>query len=341
MGYQESYRIAFKTYKELLDEYEKITEDPHYAEICENMPFQFLEAKHKAEMLELYKEKYDKHDAPFKFTRADEAITFFRSIIDLRKNINDILEDASVVVRAGGIAKDINNHVDDSPFLPNNLKINENDRLMDLAKNCLEKLPEYPSLMTSAFRISFLESCIENLTADGLKMIIKTGYMNVKDMENIRLNGSDKYEENILFLQKEFGIEDLIREHHNIRLAGTSKKNEDGTSRQEILKKLSEVQKDTDASINLSCEKGKFKPEVGKEVNSVAVNWNDKTLGYVPQAVVDQMFDKYEDPQFKAKSPKVIGGGSVNYGCEVDLGIVGKEINKEEKKTEDNEVEKE
>ena len=339
MGYKELQKKAMDDYNLLKKEYDEITENQSYMDACEEMPFAFLEAKQKAEVLKLYKDKYDKDDAPFKFKRADEAIIFLRSIVDLKKSSEDILENASIIVRAGEIADKINKHVDDSPFLPDTLKIEENVFLMDLACDCLKVIPEYPSLLTKDFKTSYVQSCLENLSENSIRKVIECKYISVKDLDNIKLHGSENYEKNIKVLQEVFGIDTIPEEQHTIRLAGTSKNNEDGTSRQEILKEMS-----TKGNVPLRCEKGIFKPEVGKELKSVAViaKNEDKTLGYVPQAVVDQMYEKYENPQFDADNLKVIGGGSVNYGAEVNLKVIAKELNKtEEKKTEDNEVEKE
>ncbi len=334
MSYKESYKKDFEHYENALKEYDKITSDKHFLEVVEEMPFAFLEAKHKYETLELYKDMYERKDAPFKFSRADEAINFFKGIIELRKKTDIILENANIVVRASSLAKSINEFVDESPYLSADLKINENERIANIAKDCLKKMPEFPSLMTKDFKISFVESCINSLSEDSLKIIVKTGYISKNDMNNIRLTGSKKYEENINFLQKEFGLDELVNEHHIIRLAGTSKDNPDGTKRQDILKQMAE----TKDEITLKCTKGIFKPEVGKELNSVEVSWNKKIAGYVPQAVVDQMWEKYEDPDFKADFKQIVGGGSVNYGCEVDLGVIGKE--KEEVKKNEEEEER-
>ncbi len=326
MKYREEYNKQFNHYKDLLDKYDEITEDPHYLTVCEEMPFTFLEAKQKAEMLELYKDLGKKNEAPFKFTRADEAVTFFRSIVEMRKKRDEILENASIIVKAGELAEEINQFVENSPYLSNDLCIGKDSRLIDIAKDCLEKLPGYHQLMTKEFKWSFVESCIEGLSEDGLKMVADTGYIKADDMSNIRLSGSDKYESNIKFLQKNFGLQDLICEHQTIRLAGTTHANEDGSSRQDFLAKVSQYEGD----IELKCKNGKFdNKKLGKIVDSVEISWNDHVLGYVPQGVVDKMFEKYGDPQFKATFKQIVGGGKISYGCEVELGVIAKEYEKE------------
>ena len=337
MSYKKDYADQLTRYQEMLKEYEKITTDPHYMSVCEEMPFVFLDAKHKAETLELYRDLGNKNETPFKFDHADEAIIFFNSIIELRKKRDEILENASIIVRAGEMAKDINQFVENSPYLPNDLCVGENSRLVNIAKDCLEKLPKYPTLMTKAFQKSFIESCIECLEPEGLDKIVETAYIKAKDMSNIRLTGSEKYEANIAYLQNKFNLAELICEHRTIRLAGTTKPNEDGSSKQEFLAQAAEYKGD----IELKCKNGLFyKKELGKEVNSVEISWDGHTLGYVPQGVVDEMFAKYGDPQFKAEFKKIVGGGQgINYGCEVELGVIAKEYTKEEEKEEEKEPE--
>ena len=172
MGYKELQKKAMDDYNLLKKEYDEITENQSYMDASEQMPFAFLEAKQKAEVLKLYKDKYDKDDAPFKFKRADEAIIFLRSIVDLKKSSEDILENASIIVRAGEIADKINKHVDDSPFLPDTLKIEENVFLMDLACDCLKVIPEYPSLLTKDFKTSYVQSCLENLSENSIRKLL-------------------------------------------------------------------------------------------------------------------------------------------------------------------------
>ncbi len=321
MGYKEDRRKEEEKYKELLMQYETLTADPHYTRICEEMPFAFLEAKQKAETLELYRDLEKKEDAPFKFSRADEAINFLRGIMLMRGKVDEILENAAVIVRAGEIAKKINRFVEESPYLPAHFKLDENNRLVQIATDCLTMLPGYKDLCTNSFRLSFIESCIESLNRYSLQKVVEAKYIKPDDMKDIRLTGSKNYEENIAFLQTYFGLSELICEHRKIRLAGTSKPNADGTSRQDFLKSLQGYQ----GEIELKCTPGIFhNTKNGKDLNSVEISWNGNVLGYVPQAIVDEMYEKYGTPQFKAEFVQIVGGDSVYYGCEVDLGIVAK-----------------
>lgn len=330
MSYKESYKKDFDRYKELLEEHDKITSDEHYVRVCEDMPFVFLDAKQKAETLELYKDLDCKDSAPFKFRRADEAITFFRGVCTLRQNCDEILENAAVIVKASELANELNHFVEESPYLPNDLRIHDDGRLVQIAKECLEKLPNYPQLMKKAFRNSFLESCIENLTPDGLKMIIQTKYLAANDLNGLRLTGSAKYESNIQFLQEYFGLKELIHESRTIRLAGTTKNNEDGSSRQA---NIAEISKAAGEKI-LATKKGIFHdPKTGKDLKSVEISWDKKILGYVPQAIVDEMYEKYGDPNFGAEFKQTVGGkDGLSYGCEVELKVIAKDF---EKKTDE------
>lgn len=161
MSYTTRYKQDMESYKTLLSQYTDITESKQYRDIYETMPFEFLNAKQKAETLDLYQNIG--RESVFKFNRADDAIAFFNSVCDLRRNIDVLLESASCIVEASKVADKLNILVEDSIYLPNDLKIESSSRVTEMAKECLAVLPNYPNLMTKAFLYSFVESCIECL----------------------------------------------------------------------------------------------------------------------------------------------------------------------------------
>lgn len=326
MSYTMKYKQDMERYKELLATYTAITDSKQYREIYDTMPFEFLNAKQKAETLELCKDIGK--DSVFKFTRADDAISFYNSVCDLKRNIDTLLESASCIVEASKVAEEMNELVEDSVYLPNNLKIDAHSRVTEMAKECLAVLPGYPNLMTKSFLHSFIESCIDCLDKDGLAKMVEFKIIKPAVLNEIRLFGSDHYKENISHLQVLMNVPKILSEHHLVRLTGTTFKNEDGSDRQEILASLKEAEKPVD----IKCVPTMYTPEVGTPENAVEVHWKESCLGYVPRDVVGQMYHKYKNPQFEGEFKQVVGGGSVKYGCEIDLGIVAAEYLKEDSK---------
>ena len=319
MGYKNEYDKSMESYKKLMEEYETITNSEKYKEVCETMPFDFLNANQKFEVLKLFHTVGD--NSRFHFKRADDAISFLNGFLDVRRGMDTLLDGASYVASAEEKANEINELVDTNPYLPSNLKLETNNFIFDVSRKCLKVLPSYPLLMNVSFKKAFVESCVEELSTAGLQKLVNAKMINQKDIEIVRVSGSKEYKEKMNSLREMLGFENLYYEKHDLKLSGTSFRNEDGTERQKLLEEL----KNAD-NTELTTEKGIYEKSPGVEKPSVAINWDGKTIGYVPQGTVDLMVDKYKNPEYEAKFLEVTGGGDVNFGCNIELGVIAKDL---------------
>lgn len=323
MSYNEEYGKNMETYKQLMEEYTNITTSEKYKEVCDTMPFDFLNANQKTETLKMFQEVGG--TSRFNFKRAEDAISFLLGFVDVRKEMDSILDGASYVASAEKKAKEINELVEKSPYLPSNLKISTDNFIFDVARECLKVLPNYPSLMNRSFKKAYVESCIESLSVAGLQKLVASKMITANDIGVVKASGSEEYKEKMNALREMFGNAPLYYEKHNIKVVGTSFKNEDGTERQSLLKALK-----NSSNQELTTANGVWNPSPGVEKNKVEIQWDSKVIGFVPQGTVDEMFTKYDTPEFEANLKEITGGGDVSYGCNVELGVVAKEYAKTE-----------
>jgi superfamily II helicase len=317
--YKNEYEKSMETYKKLMTEYETIVNSEQYKEVCDTMPFDFLNAKQKVDTLKMFDEIGAKGKLHFK--RAEDAISFMYGFVDVKNGMDDLLNGASYIVSAEDKAKQINHLVENNPYLPSNLKMPVGCYIHGVARECLKVLPSYPLLLKQGFKTLYVESCIDCLTLSRLKKLVESKMITKKDIGIVKASGSDEYKNKVNALREMFGLEHLFYEKHDINLVGTTFKNDDGSSRQDILADMKDVE-----NIELTTQKGKFQKAPGVEKDSVAVQWEGKTIGFVPQGTVDAMIEKYNNPEYDAKFQKIVGGGAVSYGCEVELGIIAKEL---------------
>lgn len=329
MGYKNEYDKSMETYKKLVEEYEQIVNSEKYKEVCETMPFDFLNANQKFEVLKLFHTVGD--NSRFHFKRADDAISFLNGFLDVRRGMDGLLDGASYVASAEEKANEINELVETNPYLPSNLKLDTDNFIFDVSRKCLKVLPSYPLLMNVSFKKAFIESCVEELSVAGLQKLVSAKMINQKDIEVVRASGSKEYKEKMNALREMLGFDNLYYEKHNIKLAGTSFKNDDGTDRQKILAELQNAD-----NTELTTEKGIYEKSPGVEKPFVAINWDGKTIGYVPQGTVDVMAEKYKNPEYEANFLEVTGGGDVNYGCNVELGVIAKDLSVTNEKSAEN-----
>lgn len=319
MGYKNEYDKNMEAYQQLVLEYETITNNEKYKEICDTMPFDFLNANQKVETLRLFHE-VDEYSR-FHFKRADDAIAFMNGFMDLRKGMDELLDGASMIVLAEEKALAINQLVEESPYLPSNLCLSVDNFIFEIARKCLKVLPTYPKLMNLAFKQAFVENCVEDLSIPGLQKLIAAKMIVAKDVEVIKASGSSEYKKKMDELRTIFGMEHLFYEKHELKLSGTSFKNEDGVNRQCLLNSLKNVENPT-----FTTEKGTFHKSPGVTLPSVAILWEGKTIGYLPQGTVDAMIEKYKNPEYEAKLKEITGGNEILYGCTIELNVIAKDL---------------
>lgn len=320
--YSEVYKKDMEAYKEALSEYEQIVNSDRYKEVSDTMPFDFLLANQRVETLKMF------HSvgaaSKFHFNRADDAISFMLGFTDLRKNMDALLEDAAYIASAEAKAVEINRLVESSMYLPSNLKLPVGSFVATKAAECLKVLPTYPELLSRSFKKAYVESCIECLSISGLQKLVQAKLVSVKDIEVVRASGSKEYKEKVSALREMFGKPPVYYEKHQIKVVGTTFKNDDGSSRQEVLKRMEKAAQE--GSVELTAKGGKWNPSPGVEKNKIDIAWNGQGVGFVPQGTVDAMYGKYVEPEFEATFKEVTGGGDVYYGCDIELGVLAKEV---------------
>ena len=316
MGYEESYKQAVVGYNNLIALYnEKVTQE-NFQQVARSLPFDFLEAKHKAEMLTLYKQLGEKGQMHFR--SAEEAAALYSSLGEIKKGIGSLLNGASIIVEAEKIKQKINEMVSESPYLPGDLALEEDDVIYPLAQDCLKTLPTYPQLVTKKFRSAFIEGCVQSLTPDGIVKLAQLGVVKKQDLEILEQAGI--YTEKLAPLASYFGYKVIYKV---TKVRGTSYSNENGVKRQDVLKKII----DEKGSKGIILEKSKWTPEGStEEKNAVGVYYDGDQAGFVGQDVVDEMYAAFEEPEFSAKFSKGLGGkDGLNYGLEISLHTYGQE----------------
>ena len=320
--YKNEYEKSMESYKKLMDEYSAIVNSESYREVCDTMPFDFLNANQKVEALKLFVHIGEK--SRFHFKRAEDAMSLLHGFADLLKSKDSLLEGASLVVSAEKKANEINELVNSNPYLPSNLILPENTYIGDIAKECIKVLPTYEKLLKNTeFKKTFIENCITDLSISGLQKLVNVKMILKNEVKLLNIGASNEYKEKMNALREMFGLEKLYCEKFDCNLVGTSFKNEDGSDRQTLLAELQGIDQN---SVNLETQKCKYQKAPGVEKDSVAVVWDSETIGFLPQGTVDAMNEKYKDPEYDASLKEVVGGGDARYGCKVEVGVAAKEL---------------
>ena len=328
MGYIEERNKALESYNKLSQKFNEEIISDRYIDIKENMPFKFLNAKHQAEILQMFKEtkKLTVH-----FERVDEAVLFLENILTVRKQVNSLLDDATFIIKINEDAEKINDIVEKSPFLSENLKVSMDRGIVNISNECIKVLPDYKDILTKEFKKAYTENCINDLNKNGMDVLIDKKYIEEHEIKELNPVGSPNYTENMKYLQQKFNIDELYNEKYTVRVVGTSHQNDDGSSRQEIIKSMSKEK----GEIKLKCNMTKWIENVGKEKDAIEIIWKDKLIGYVDQESVDKLHAKYDNLKVFAELENISGGNGAFYGCKVNLMVKGDLKEKAEEKADE------
>lgn len=320
--YQEQYGEALTLYKTMLESYEELIFSSRYHEILSCMPFEFLNATQLCEKLTLF-EKLD-IKTRMNFTSADEAIVFYRNLVQFNRKTNQLLEDASYITNIGSIAAEINDYVMNSPYLGDTYCVQPNMDVISIAKKCLLEIPHYPQKLTKKFRWNFIESVIISLPKEDLKPLVDTKIIKTEDLDNISLiNDSEAYTEKIEYLCNLLQRPLPYVCNYALKLKGVTFPNADGSSRQDNLNELIKYKEEhKDEIITLSAEKYIYTPEIGDNEPAIRILWNGKEIGNIAKDVVQDIEERFVNPHFSVTLKEVTGGDKgLNYGCMVDFNI--------------------
>ena len=324
MDYKTKHDEILSRYEEMKSEYVALTETPEYQKIISVMPFSLLSAKHTYETLELFNNLTVKPKIRFK--SVEEAEVLYRNLSYYAKNIQELLDCSAYIVNIDELAKKINDFVDESPYLPSNLKIEEKGYLSDIAKDCLTNLPEYRKLVTFEFRYNFIESCLYSLSSNDLALLVKEKMINTKDIDNISLTGNEKYEENLRHLCLLTNHKKIVERKEDVRLKGVTYNNEDGKSRQAILAKI-RADKESGKEIKLVPVKHIYTPPLGNPEPAVSIYYENELIGTLPLATAQEIEESYINSQISVELKEIKGSDLL--GCEVTVSIIAPKLNRE------------
>ena len=331
-SYKEMNSESLEKYNKMMEEYKTLTECAEFREIAFSMPFEFLNASHLCQSLQLYANMAEKGEPiRMNFSCVEDAIVFYNNLLQLKNKKEDLLNGANYIVEVARKVAEINEFVSENPYLGKSFCIQGDEELFTLAKQCLEEIPKYQDNMTNKFRYCFLEGAIIATKKEELEELVKAKTIIPSDLDNINLYGDESYNEKISMLCKILDHPNPLIESFNLQLKGVMFYNDDGGSRQQILAELKKKMEETKKIPEIIAEGYMYQPDLGKTPShAIRIKWGEKILGTLDKDLVAGIYEKYENPQFVATLKKINGGvNGLNFGCNIDFGIIAPMLRKE------------
>ena len=328
--YEQKYKESVEEYNQMLAEYKELTENERYQEIVNCMPFEFLCATHICQSLQLYTDITSHGTTPhpqMHFANAYDAVSFYRKLLSLKTHKSALLEGADYIMEVVGKADAINHFAKECPYLGNRFTVTYDADIAALARECLEELPHYKTNMTKKFRYNFLESAIACSGMEELDYLVTSKVIAPSDLDHIALSGEGmknpaEYQEKIRHLCEVLKHPQPLCASYEVNLKGVTFANEDGSSRQEILKEVKE-KREKGEEVSLTAVPFLYTPEIGAPRQAVKILWNEKCLGMLGQDVVDDLYQKYQNPQLTVALKEITGGGkTASFGCHIAFGVI-------------------
>lgn len=315
--YELSLKHNLDAYESLKAQYDEMTGKEEFDYIVTTLPFRFLKARYILETLALYAEL----KAQITVKTGEEAVTQYFDIIGFKHEKDELLDHAAYMQEVISLKNQINALVKGNPYLTEGMTLPDFGRLEVIVHDCLKEVPRYQSLMTKAFRIHFIESCLNTLHENDLNHLLKNRVMSAKDLDHIRLTGSEKYMHNIRYLCEITGHEKICVKEVTTKIKGTSFKNEDGSDRQSYLKALAGYAWGGKTP-KLMARPYLYQSE-GKEEPAIGVFWEDKCLGNIAKEIATEILTTYENPELEVTFDRVVGGkdSNLSYGCQIVLKV--------------------
>ena len=279
-------------------------------------------------------------------------MSFMKEFDTFEKKEGILKEQAMRIVVIERAIKRTNTYIKENrELLPNALLIRESPELFSLAHEYLRKIPSFNSFDKQDYRTAIIRQAMTDLSEENIKKAIDHHVIRLSDVKGLPAAISPATKEEIENYKKSFSViseafkevappvkdKDVI----NTRVTGVSFANPDGTKRQDIIRNL--FDKKTPFPVELKRGTYKDKP-------CIEVRYDEKTLGYVPQAVVDTLTETYDDCPMTAKITEVTGGfeqstedGKVttaSFGCklQIEVELVRNDFKEELKEQEEKEV---
>ena len=334
-NYENQYKEIFEKYEEMVSEFHKIVESSEYHDASMSASFDFLNALRLCRILEAFAK--NPKENPVNFTHIDSVVVFYRDLIQFKQIAPTVLEKAACINHVGKMADEINEFVASTPYLGKAFSVYFDEDILKWARECLEEIPKYPTLLTKEFRFSFLQSVISALPREDLEILVAKKIISANDINNITIVAADKnYVNKVNYLCELLGHPAPVSEEYDLKLAGVTFPNDDGTSRQENIAEMEKYLADhPEEPIILSAEKYTYVPEIGDPEPAIRISWNGKCIGNLAKGVARDIDARYINPQFKAHLVSITGGNDgMNRGCKIHFGIIAPEYVKTEEEKE-------
>lgn len=327
MTYDQHYEKAKKEYDTLCEHYENYIDNPEYMIAVYEAPFSMMRTLYLANRIDLYTKAAKDKKPMFKFNSVQEAISTYHDILNYDKNIEDLLNQASLIVSTNEAAEAINAFVQKSVYLDNGLQIHqdiENKDIVSIATDCLTILPKCSKEITQDFKTSLLCEMMLQFEEPQIVLLASKGIFTPDDIPNIlerETTSNDKFKKNLAVLCKGFHITSIPIQKFDVNLKGVTFNNDDGINRQEHLKELNNVISVLKQFPEITLVPNIFTPKVGDPEPSVSVYWGEKLLGFLPKDVAKALHEQYKDFPLSASIVKIVGGNDVTYGLTVHIDV--------------------
>lgn len=210
--------------------------------------------------------------------------------------------------------------LDESSYIPG-----QNDSIYALTKQLLKTANDFGKYLTPEFLFAISVSAVESLSESDILSLVENGFITEDDIE--KMLDIQGIEDKIARLSDTLGIQPPITETHEIKLKGVTYANEDGSSKQEYLKELSNA---TNKEISI-VPYIFHNPKNNQDEPAAKVMWGEKCIGNLPASFMIELDDRFKNVSFSAELDRVVGGNDFNYGCYIHLTVTGRPKNKPHK----------
>lgn len=329
-NYKQIYDKNQAKYEEMMNKYNDIVNSQEYQTAMYSTPFDFLRILYLAKRIDLYVNAKEGEKPVFKFSSVQEALSTYIDLIHFKENTTALLDKAALISQADMIADKINRFVKASDYLRDSLVIKREERINNIAKECLQVLPSAAREINSDLRIALLTDMCNTFNDKQITQLAIKKVFKKEDIDNlVKRVISEKGKANIKAICDVYGVLVVPIKTIDLRLSGTTFPNEDGTSRQENIKELEKYLKTADNPPVLTVEAFMFKPDIGAQEPAVRILWGDKGLGMLPRDAAILLHEEWSDKVLTAKVKNIVGGGQVFYGVEITLDICEKSKEKD------------
>lgn len=312
----DEYNKAKVKYQELVDELGDYTSGCRRAK---SISFALTDENRVLEKLKLLNE--NKEESSLGFGSVKEAVAFLKSVTSFPDRRKQMINNATEVYLFTKKIREINRFVKENPFLGNECMYPDHREAGRAAKEYLNNAPSFSALYNKDAQVNIWTSCCFEFTKAEMEELLKEFSPHPDIIEGLPVFNNEKYLANLSAIKSTAEILFEKVEECKVRLKGVTFNNDDGSSRQEYLKKLQEACK-TGPQL-LRAHKWTYNGDP-----AIKVYWGEKEIGGLPAAFAKELAEKYAHYEVELTVENVAGGDDFNYGCEVNVVVLGEAKNK-------------